>query len=87
MDNWLDLDAATASHLMLTAQRIGSAIQSAFEPTRVGMMIAGLEVPHVHVHVTQLNHVNDLDFARADRFVTEAGLDEAAASLQAALKG
>jgi histidine triad (HIT) family protein len=85
VDSWLDLDETTASHLMLTAQTIGRAIQSAYQPVRVGMMIAGLEVPHVHIHVTQMNHVNDLDFARADRFVTEAELDEAAASLQAAL--
>jgi histidine triad (HIT) family protein len=87
VDNWLDLDAATASHLMLTAQTIGRAIQFAYQPVRVGMMIAGLEIPHVHIHVTQMNHVNDLDFARANKFVTEAELDEAATSLQAALNG
>ena len=85
VDDWLDLDPATAAHLMLTAQTIGRAIQTAYEPAKVGMMIAGLEVPHVHIHVTQLNHVNDLDFARANRSATDAELDDAAEALQGAL--
>jgi histidine triad (HIT) family protein len=87
VDNWLDLDPATASHLMLSAQKVGKAIQAAYEPARVAMMIAGLEVPHVHIHVTQMNHVTDLDFARANRSVTDSELDDAAKALQAALDG
>jgi histidine triad (HIT) family protein len=85
VDHWIDLDAATAAHLMLTAQVIGRAIQETYEPTRVGMMIAGLEVPHVHIHVTQMNNLNDLDFAQANRFATDAELDDTAEALQAAL--
>lgn len=87
VDHWIDLEADTLSHLMSVAQRIGRAIETAYAPTKVGLMIAGLEVPHVHIHVTQMNHVNDLDFARANRFVTDTELDEAAEALQGALTG
>ena len=83
VDHWLDLDPDTAAHLMLVAQAIGRAIQDTYEPTKVGMMIAGLEVPHVHIHVTQMN---DLDFARADKNATDADLNDAAEALQAALE-
>ena len=32
----------------------------------VGMMIAGLEVPHTHIHLVPIENVHDLDFANAD---------------------
>jgi histidine triad (HIT) family protein len=85
VDSWLDLDQGTLSHLMSVAQTIGRAIESAYQPAKVGLMIAGLEVPHVHIHVTQMNNVQDLDFARANRSATDQALDEAAEALQAAL--
>ena len=85
VDSWLDLDQDTLSHLMSVAQTIGRAIESAYQPAKVGLMIAGLEVPHVHIHVTQMNNVQDLDFARANRSATDRELDEAAEALQAAL--
>lgn len=87
VDHWIDLDADTLSHLMSIAQRVGRAIENAYAPTKVGLMIAGLEVPHVHIHVTQMNNVNDLDFARANKSATDVELDEAAETLQAALNG
>jgi histidine triad (HIT) family protein len=85
VDSWLDLDQGTLSHLMSVAQTIGQAIENAYQPAKVGLMIAGLEVPHVHIHVTQMNNVQDLDFARANRSATDQALDEAAEALQAAL--
>jgi histidine triad (HIT) family protein len=85
VDSWLDLDQDTLSHLMSVAQTIGQAIENAYQPAKVGLMIAGLEVPHVHIHVTQMNNFQDLDFARANRSATDQELDEAAEALQAAL--
>ena len=32
---------------------------------RIGLIIAGLEVPHVHVHVIPINGMEDLDFGNA----------------------
>ena len=85
VNHWINLDADTLSHLMSIAQRIGRAIEKTYAPTKVGLMIAGLEVPHVHIHVTQMNDVSDLDFAQANRSATDEELDEAAEALQAAL--
>lgn len=65
VDHWLDLDAELNTHLMTVSQHIGRAQQAAFSPTRVGLMIAGLEVPHVHLHVVPIDGVHDLDFANA----------------------
>ncbi len=45
VDQWLDLDPATAAHLMTVAQQVARAQQRGFRPVRVGMIIAGLECP------------------------------------------
>lgn len=79
VDHWIDLDAELASHLMLVSQRVAKAIDAVYQPKRVGLMIAGLEVPHVHLHVTQMNSVTDLDFANA----TPANDDDLAATASA----
>lgn len=85
IDHWLDLDPDLAAHLTVVAQRIGQAQQAAFSPLRVGLMIAGLEVPHVHLHVVPISTVRDLDFANAQMNPDPATLSDAAASITAAL--
>jgi len=86
VDHWIDLPADTAAHLMVVAHAIGKAQQQAFDPARVGLMIAGFEVPHVHVHVVPVEGMRDLDFANADGRPSPAALDDAAARLRAALR-
>jgi histidine triad (HIT) family protein len=85
VDDWTDLAPDLLSHLTNVAQIVGKAIDAAFQPTKVGLMIAGLEVPHVHIHVVPINTVNDLDFANADTDASDASLDEAAQRIGAAL--
>jgi len=87
IDHWIDLPAETAAHLMTVARVVGRAQQAAFNPARVGLMIAGFEVPHVHVHVVPIDDMKDLDFAGADARAGAAALDEAAGRLRAALRG
>jgi histidine triad (HIT) family protein len=86
VDHWLDLDPALNAHLMTVCQQIGRAQHQAFHPTRVGLMIAGLEVPHVHLHVVPVDDVHDLDFANADTDPDPVALDAAADALRAALR-
>ncbi|MBK7828177.1 HIT family protein [Nannocystis sp.] len=87
VDHWIDLPSATAAHLMTVAQLVGRAQQAAFSPTRIGLMIAGFEVPHVHVHVVPVDGMRDLDFANADGRAVAAELEAAAGRLRAALRG
>ena len=86
VDHWLDLDADLAAHLMVVAQSIGRAQLAAFSPERVGMIIAGMEVPHTHLHVIPIRTEADLDFARADHQAGDQALGEAAASLRRQLR-
>lgn len=86
VDHWLDLDPELNGHLMAISQRIGQAQMAAFSPTRVGLMIAGLEVPHVHMHVVPIDGVHDMDFANAARDPDPAEMDQARDDLVAALR-
>ncbi len=86
VDHWLDASDELRSHLMDVAARIGRAQMHAFSPNRVGVIIAGLEVPHLHVHVIPLESEQDLNFANADHTAKGADLDAAAIKLRAALR-
>lgn len=85
VDHWLDLDDDLAAHLLAVARRVGRAQQEVFAPVKVGLMIAGLEVPHVHLHVVPVFDVHDLDFANADPSPDPDVLDDAAERLRSAL--
>ncbi len=82
VDHWVDLDPEITAHLMTVAQRIGGAQMATFGPPRIGLMIAGFEVPHVHVHVLPMFGIRDLDFANAARDVDHADLAATAAQLR-----
>ena len=85
VEDWTDLDPDLLNHLTRVSQIIGQAIDAAFNPTKVGLMIAGLEVPHVHLHVSPIDTVNDLDFTNADPNASSESLGEAADRIRAAL--
>jgi len=86
VDHWLDLEPELMQHLTDVSHKVGKAVQQAFSPVKVGMMIAGLEVPHVHLHLVPIHALSDLDFSRADANPDPAALDEAAEKLRSALR-
>ncbi len=84
IDHWDDLPEATAQHLMALGQRLAKAIKQAFPAKRVGMVIAGLEVPHTHVHLLPVDEMEDFNFGRA-AMADAASLADAAERIRAAL--
>lgn len=85
VDHWIDADPELTAHLAKVAQRIGQAQQQAFSAERIALMIAGLEVPHLHLHVVPIRTEGDLSFANADPSPDPADLDAAATALREAL--
>ncbi len=85
VDHWIDLDADEWHHLTRVSQRLAVALQRAYQPTKVGMMLAGLEVPHVHIHLVPIDGVHDLDFGNADPDPDLEELDRAAETVRAAI--
>jgi histidine triad (HIT) family protein len=87
VDHWLDLPLNLAERCMTVAQAIGKAQMDAFSPTRIGLVIAGLEVPHTHLHLIPIDSEADLSFAKADPAPDPAALDDAVERIRAALRG
>jgi diadenosine tetraphosphate (Ap4A) HIT family hydrolase len=85
VDDWTDADPDLLAHLIAVARTVGRAQHRVYRPVKVGMMIAGLEVPHLHLHIVPIATVTDLDFSNADSSVTSQALEVEAEKLRAAM--
>lgn len=86
MDHWLDLEEDLASHLLSVSRSIGKALQKGFQPAKVGLLIAGLEILHTHIHLVPIDGLHDLDFDAQERDPDPANLDEAARVIRKSLR-
>jgi histidine triad (HIT) family protein len=86
IDHWIDLDPSLLCHLAETAQAIGRAQMAGFQPERIGVMLAGLEVPHCHFHVVPIRGLHDLDFGNQDPDPPAELMDEAAQTVRRELR-
>jgi diadenosine tetraphosphate (Ap4A) HIT family hydrolase len=85
VDDWLDLDPALLAHLMDVSQRLGRALQRGFGTPRVGVMIAGFEVPHVHLHLVPMRTERNLRLSEASLTTRPDELERAAETIREAL--
>ena len=66
-----DLDQPTYLELMDFSRTVALAIEKAVNCKRVGMIVIGLEVPHVHVHLIPLNSMEDAQFIKKEPLLPE----------------
>ena len=86
IDHWVDAPHDLTAHLFEVTRCIGLAQQAAFSPARVGVIIAGYEVPHTHIHVIPTNDMSELSFANAAPSVDRDELAAAATAIMAELR-
>jgi|TARA_B110000967_G_C18802257_1_gene519132 histidine triad (HIT) family protein len=63
VDKLFDLDDSSYSKLFSFSKYVAKAIEKAFPCNRVGVAVIGLEVPHAHIHLIPINHMDDMNFA------------------------
>ena len=85
IDQWTDLPAQLLAHCFDVAQTIGQAVVKAFGAPRAGVVVAGFEVPHTHIHVFPAWDMGDFDFGGA-RQVAGADLAEPAERIRNVLR-
>ncbi len=85
IDHWEQIDTPTFTHLTDVAQKIGRAVKDAFDAPRMGLLIAGLEVPHLHIHVFPAHSLETFDLTKADPNPTPESLDDAAQRIRTSL--
>ena len=82
VDHWVDLKIDESQHLFTVAHQIAQAQRAAFPCDKVGMIIAGYEVPHAHIHLIPTTNMSQLDFANAAASVAREELEEAAEAIR-----
>ena len=86
VDHWIDASPELAAHLFSVAHTLGLAQRAAFGCDRVGVIVAGYEVPHTHVHVIPTSSMAQLSFANAAAHVDRDDLDEWASAIRRELR-
>lgn len=86
IDRWTDLPVDAAAHAMRVAHAIGNAQLAVWPAARAGLMIAGFEVPHVHVHVFPTDGMHNFDFRSANTNAAADDLDADMHRLRGALR-
>ncbi|HEY4934948.1 MAG TPA: HIT family protein [Puia sp.] len=61
-DHFFDLDEIYLSRILVFAKPIAKSIEKSFRCNRCGISVVGLEVPHAHMHLIPIDHLNDMDF-------------------------
>jgi len=62
IDKIFDMDDELYLGLMKFSKKIAIALEKSVPCKRVGMAVVGLEVPHAHVHLIPLNHMDEMRF-------------------------
>ena len=78
VDYIFDIDDNLLAGLLVFSKKVASMIEKVVDCERIGIMVAGLEVPHAHVHLIPIHKIADLNFANAK----ETSQDELAAMVK-----
>ncbi|MFH0985595.1 MAG: HIT family protein [Candidatus Omnitrophota bacterium] len=66
VDYIFDIEDELLKGLMIFAKRVAKAVRKTIPCKKVGVMVAGLEVPHAHIHLIPIiENLAELAFARA----------------------
>ena len=85
ISHWIDADADLLAHLTAVAKSIGEAQKRAFDCDRIGLLIVGYEVPHLHIHVLPTTSMDDFDISDRAPMQTPEQLEAPAEKIRQAL--
>ena len=85
VDYIFDMEDDLLKGLMVFAKKVAQAIGKTLPCKKVGVMVAGIEVPHAHIHLIPIQSVGDLNFARA-KAATPEELAQVASKIRSNLK-
>jgi histidine triad (HIT) family protein len=74
IDKFFDLGENYLSRILVFAKPIAKAIEKSYSCNRCGLAVVGLEVPHAHLHLVPIDHIDDLNFHRPKLKLSEEQL-------------
>ncbi len=84
-DYIFEADEPLYSELFKAAKKLSKPIQNAMQSKRIGLVVEGFGVPHVHLHLIPLNSGNEIDPRRAKN-ATDEELQEVAEKIKKEIK-
>ncbi len=48
------------AHMMVVVQELAAKASTVFQPKKVGLIIAGFDVPHTHIHIVPMQEYHDI---------------------------
>ncbi len=85
VDEFFDMEEALLSGILGFSRPIASALKQVLGVPRVGLAVAGFDVPHAHLHLIPLNQMSDFDFTKA-RAVSPEQLEGMADKIRRAMR-
>jgi histidine triad (HIT) family protein len=58
--SFYELDENSFIELMLVVRRMASVLEATYQPRKVGMLAAGFDVAHAHIHVLPMYEYHDI---------------------------
>ncbi|MBP2265269.1 histidine triad (HIT) family protein [Pseudarthrobacter sp. PvP004] len=86
VDSWTHASPELLAKVMDVAQRIGKVQEDLFDAKRVGVLMEGFEVDHLHVHVWPAYSTADFEIHNVDHNPDPAVMEATAVKLRAALR-
>jgi diadenosine tetraphosphate (Ap4A) HIT family hydrolase len=65
VDEFTDASEQVFLSAMGLAQKLSKVLKRVFKPNRIGLVIEGLAVPHLHIHLIPMGQIGDLDHDKA----------------------
>ena len=87
IDYIFNLDDTLLAGMMVFAKKIALAVEKSVPCVRVGVAVIGLEVPHAHIHLVPLNHVEDINFSRPKLTLEKEEMERIAGAIRKILNG
>jgi histidine triad (HIT) family protein len=82
VDYLFDLDDDLLAGIQVFCKPVAKAIERVVPCKRVGVAVIGLEVPHAHIHLIPINHIDDLYFGRPKLKLSDDELSGIAAKIR-----
>lgn len=81
-----DMEDDYLAHLHVFAKRVARVLGQEVPCLRIGVMVAGLEVPHAHIHLIPMQAISDLSFTNPRPEIPQEELQQLSARLYERLK-
>lgn len=83
IDYYFDLPDELLGDMMVFAKKVAKAIEKQIKCERIGVLVAGLEVPHAHIHLIPIDDLSDIKFAHPPLLLSAEEMGKIAADIHA----